>query len=147
MATSDSATGRDSGADSGSGAEILTFYVALYSRVPAFDSASPAYEGLHRSHVDYQKSHFNAGRLVMGGPFVGEGGGMALFRAGSISEVQTIVAGDPAVQAGIYTVTVHEYQAVLNALGGRATPATAPAAQAGRAERPGPCPILRSCPS
>jgi uncharacterized protein YciI len=108
----------DSGADSASGAEIHTFYIALYSRVAAFDSASPAYEGLHRGHVDYQISHFNAGRLVMGGPFVGEGGGMAAFRAGSISEVESIIAGDPAVQAGMYTVTVHEYQAVLNALGG-----------------------------
>lgn len=118
MATSDSATGRDSGADSASGAEILTLYVALYAPGPAFDPAGAAQESLRRDHVAYQHSHFHAGRLVMGGPWVGESGGMALFRVGSISEVEAIVAGDPAIQAGIYTVTVHEYRAVLNALGG-----------------------------
>jgi uncharacterized protein YciI len=60
-------------------------------------------------HVAYMKAFFVTGRLLAGGPFLDNSGGMMVFHVQSETAAAQIAAGDPAVQRGLLQVTVRPW--------------------------------------
>lgn len=85
-------------------------YIAvIYTKGPAWTSREAAHEMI-QAHIAYQHKNADLGKLMMGGPFVGEVGGMGIFEVESKAEAEAIVAKDPAVAGGIYNVELHEWR-------------------------------------
>ena len=68
---------------------------------------------LQDEHVAYQLKQQAAGLLALGGPHLGEVGGLAVFRTASRDEALALTAADPAVAGGLYRVEVREWRLVL----------------------------------
>lgn len=60
-------------------------------------------------HVGYYREVFEAGKLKLGGPFLDNSGGMVVLTVASVQEAQQIADDDPAVKAGLLTVTVRPW--------------------------------------
>ena len=85
-------------------------YVAvIYSKGPAWADTEAPKDKIH-AHIAHQRKHFEAGKLVMGGPFIEEPGGMAIFDVAFRDEAAAIVRGDPAVTSGIYAAALHPWR-------------------------------------
>lgn len=54
-------------------------------------------------------SFAESGKLVIGGPFLDDSGGMMVLRADSMEEAEQIANADPAVQSGLLKVHVKEW--------------------------------------
>jgi uncharacterized protein len=59
-----------------------------------------------KEHVNYMASFLGTGKLVIGGPFLDNSGGMMVLRASSQEEAEFLAAADPAVQGGLLKVAV-----------------------------------------
>src|SRR5690242_10179854 len=60
-------------------------------------------------HVQYMASFMEGERLVIGGPFLDNSGGMMVLRADSQEEAETVANADPSVQAGLLKVHVRPW--------------------------------------
>lgn len=60
-------------------------------------------------HVNYMFSFAESGKLVIGGPFLDDSGGMMVLRAESMEEAEQIANADPSVQSGLLKVHVKEW--------------------------------------
>ena len=58
------------------------------------------------AHVGYMSGQADKGRLVMGGPFLDNSGGMMIFDVPTIDDARAIAQADPTVTSGLLTVTV-----------------------------------------
>ncbi len=87
--------------------------VVIYSKGTAWANSEAAQEQI-KAHIAYQHRNFEAGKLVMGGPFVDEAGGMAILEAQSKEEAEAIVQSDPSIVSGTYTATLHPWRVVTN---------------------------------
>jgi len=81
----------------------------IYSEGPNWRDEGPDGEHISR-HIAYQRKNFEARKLVMGGPFMDEAGGMAVFEVDSREEAAKIVQNDPAVKDGFYIVALHPWR-------------------------------------
>ncbi len=54
-------------------------------------------------HVEYMMGLLEKGSLVVGGPFLDDSGGMAVFRAEDLKEAHKLASEDPSVEAGLLT--------------------------------------------
>ena len=81
----------------------------IYSKGPNWRKEGPDGEHISR-HIAYQRKNFEAKKLVMGGPFMDEAGGMAVFEVDSRDEAAEIVQNDPAVKAGFYVTSLHPWR-------------------------------------
>jgi len=81
----------------------------IYSKGPAWTDSDAAQDQIE-AHKAYQHRNFEAGKLVMGGPFIDEAGGMAIYEAQSKEEVEAIVQNDPAVKSGFYLASLHSWR-------------------------------------
>ena len=93
----------------------LTCYAAVYTRGPRWEELADTREQLSAAHIKYQHGHFDAGRLLMGGPYTDREFGLALFATTTKEETLKIVSEDPAVKAGVYNVDVATWVVALNA--------------------------------
>ena len=60
-------------------------------------------------HVSYMFSFVESGKLVIGGPFLDDSGGMMVLRAEGMEEAEQIANADPSVQKGLLKVHVKEW--------------------------------------
>jgi uncharacterized protein YciI len=60
-------------------------------------------------HVAYMGGFFDSGELVMGGPFLDNGGGMAVFHTATIEQALAIAEADPSVRSGLLTASVRPW--------------------------------------
>ena len=81
----------------------------IYSKGPNWREEGPDGEHISR-HIAYQQKNFETKKLVMGGPFLNEGGGMAVFEVELRDEADQIVRNDPAVRDGFYVATLHPWR-------------------------------------
>ena len=95
--------------------EELICYAAVYTRGPRWDELADTREQLCAAHIRYQHGHYDAGRLLMGGPYTDREFGLALFKTATKEETLKIVSEDPAVSAGVYNVDVSTWRVALNA--------------------------------
>ncbi len=91
------------------------YFVLLHSPGPHWDHTKPFQDqpGIDL-HVGYMQGFLNQGKLVQGGPFLDDSGGMMVFDIGSIEAAKQIAADDPAVKAGLLTVEVKPWLVALS---------------------------------
>ena len=68
--------------------------------------------GIER-HVGYMSAFADKRQLVMGGPFLDNSGGMAIFDVAMIDDARAIAEADPTVKSGLLAVTVKPWLAAL----------------------------------
>lgn len=79
----------------------MSYVIVEHTPGPRWDHSKPypEQEGI-MDHAQYLKDQFDAGRLVMAGPFKDGPGGMAIFAA-ELNEVAAISEDDPCVRSGL----------------------------------------------
>jgi uncharacterized protein YciI len=65
-------------------------------------------------HVDYMATFMADGRLVMGGPFLDNSGGMMVLKVTSMQEAETIAMNDPTVRSGLLKVNVKPWMPAMS---------------------------------
>lgn len=68
-------------------------------------------------HLESMRRHFDAGRLLLGGPFV-RGAGLAVLEVPDESAAVALMEADPAVVAGVFTFEAHPMVAYFDAFAG-----------------------------
>jgi uncharacterized protein YciI len=66
-----------------------------------------------REHVQYMSSFIESKKLVIGGPFLDNSGGMMVMSAESREEAEKIANADPSVQNGLLKVDVKPWMAAM----------------------------------
>lgn len=66
-----------------------------------------------KSHVDYLLALHERGKLIMAGSLTDESGGLVIFTGDQISEVEDMVADDPAVTGGILVASVKKWSRIV----------------------------------
>jgi len=67
------------------------------------------------AHLEWAVQCEKRGELFASGPFVqeggapGTGGGMSIFRADYVAEVERILSGDPFIQQGVYAADIKKW--------------------------------------
>lgn len=94
-------------ADAGAAADARRLYLVVFSLGPAWDPARPPPEQPRfAEHGRNLKRLRDAGDIVMGARYADKG--MIVLRAASEAAARAEIAGDPGVQAGIFTFDVNE---------------------------------------
>jgi uncharacterized protein YciI len=65
-------------------------------------------------HVGYMAEQLEAGRLVFGGPFLDDSGGMMVLRTSTLEEADSIAQADPAVANGLLRVAVKPWMVAMH---------------------------------
>ncbi len=66
-----------------------------------------------KAHLDYMLELHGRGKLIMGGSFADGSGGLVIFAAESIKEVEEILSSDPAIVSGILAATIKEWSRIV----------------------------------
>lgn len=108
------------------------YYVVLLKRpanAPHLDDA--AKEALQKQHLGHLRAMYEAGKLVLAGPFDEQRDetlrGMCLYRVASLDEARKLAESDPAVKAGRLVVEAFAWWVEKGAVSFRAPPPAAPA--------------------
>jgi len=90
------------------------YFVLIQAPGPAWDHAKGFRDqpGLEQ-HVGYMQRYFDTGKIVLGGPFLDDSGGMMIFDLAAIDEAHAIAEADPTVKSGLLTVTVKPWLAAF----------------------------------
>lgn len=87
-----------------------TTFAVLYLRGPAWVRGVPFHQQAEVvRHRDFLAAQHDAGRLVFGGPFLDDSGGLAVYRADSAAELEALVASDASVISGLLRYEIHPY--------------------------------------
>ena len=91
-----------------------TYFVLTHSPGPLWDHAKGFRDqpGLEQ-HLGYMSGYADKGRIVMGGPFLDNSGGMMIFDVPTIDDARAIAQADPTVKSGLLTVTVKPWLAAI----------------------------------
>ena len=87
-------------------------YAIIYRRGPAWIAGKGISGQPLRPHGDYMHSLYSAGKLVMGGPFADDSGGLAIILAGDDEEAHKIMVEDPAVTGEVFAAELHPWSRV-----------------------------------
>lgn len=88
-------------------------FLVLYQPGPAWIPGRSVFEQPLEAHGGYVKKLYQAGKVRYAGPFTDSSGGASLLELeGGEAEARTIAENDPAVLAGIFTVTVFPWHHV-----------------------------------
>jgi uncharacterized protein YciI len=83
------------------------------------------------AHREYLKTLLESGRLAISGPFADDRGGILVYEANSVQEVEEMLRDDPFTKAGVFEkVQIREWRVVM-ANSGLCVPAGARAPVAG----------------
>ena len=86
-----------------------SFFVIDYNHGPNWRAGLPLMEQDVSHHLAYFSGLFASGRLIGGGPILEENRGMYLVKTPHRAMAEGIVRDDPAVQAGVFSVTIREW--------------------------------------
>lgn len=95
-------------------AQAKPLYLLIYDRGPAWIAGKPMHQQKLAEHVAYMRRLIDEGRIVAGGPFGEESGGMAILRADSSVEAEKILQSDPGVLNGTFVGSVRQWTPVLD---------------------------------
>ncbi len=98
-------------------------FVVIYTPGSAWLAGkSAAEQPFFREHSRYMQQFFADKRVLMGGPFLDDQGGLGILDVTNEAQVQEILEHDPAVVAKIFQPHVHPWHARrLNTEGGYET--------------------------
>ena len=90
---------------------MRTYVLALLFTGPNPEKDPQKADELFRGHMANSAKMYEAGKLLLAGPFRDKTDlrGMWVFDSESIEECQALVAGDPAVAAGVFRVEYHTW--------------------------------------
>lgn len=90
------------------------YFVLMHAPGPGWDHAKGFAEqpGVQH-HIGYMKPIFDAGKIVLGGPFLDNSGGMMILDVATLEEATAIAVADPTVKAGLLMVTVRPWMAAF----------------------------------
>lgn len=91
---------------------MAKIFSIVYSRGPNWLGDKSVFEQPLKAHGAYMHDLFKAGKLMHGGPFLDNQGGLAIIRVEEEAEAQRIVADDPAVVQGIMNAALHPWYQV-----------------------------------
>jgi uncharacterized protein YciI len=94
--------------------EMTTYFVGILKRGPKWTpEVTEETKKLQEGHMANIRKMAEAGKLLVAGPFTDNTDlrGLYIFKADTIDEVKTMVAQDPAVQAGRLAVEVKPWYA------------------------------------
>jgi uncharacterized protein YciI len=91
-----------------------TYFVLTHAPGPSWDHAKGFREqpGVE-AHLGYMSGYADKGRIVTGGPFLDNSGGMMIFDVATLDDARAIAEADPTVKSGLLTVAVKPWLAVL----------------------------------
>lgn len=89
-------------------------FALLYRPGPAWVAGRPVRAQALGPHRAYAQSLFEQGRLLAGGPFLDDSGGIALVRAADADDARRILAADPAVAAGVFVGEARPWAALFD---------------------------------
>jgi uncharacterized protein YciI len=91
------------------------FFVIVQTPGPRWQLDRPFHEqhGIIE-HVEYLANYLDQGKLVMGGPFLDDAGGIVVLRTRNIEEAESIAQHDPAVRSGVLIAHVRPWLLVLS---------------------------------
>ena len=91
-----------------------TYFVLMHSPGPAWDHAKGFRDQLGiAQHVGYMSGFADKGRIVLGGPFLDDSGGMMIFDVPTLDAARAIAEADPTVKSGLLAVKVKPWLAAL----------------------------------
>jgi|SRR5210317_1028362 len=87
------------------------FVVAFLMRGPNRERPEEEAKALQAAHMAHIGQMAEDGKLVVAGPFFGDGDlrGIFVFDVGTIEEAEALTNADPAVQAGSLVMELHEW--------------------------------------
>lgn len=85
-------------------------YFAVLVRYIADEADLAAHNAEHRA---YLRPFFDAGKIVVSGPFVPRSGGLLIFHTDDRAELEAILVGDPFGKRGYYEKQVFEWAPTL----------------------------------
>ncbi|EFH79562.1 YciI family protein [Ktedonobacter racemifer] len=90
-------------------------FVVIYTHGPAWQTGKTVSEQpFYREHGRYMKQFFMARKLLMGGAFVDNQGGLGILDVASEAQAREIVAHDPAVLERAFEPHLHLWHAYFN---------------------------------
>jgi uncharacterized protein YciI len=91
-------------------------FVVIYTPGPAWlPGKSVSEQPFYREHGRFMQQLFFADkRLIMGGPFLDNQGGLGILDVASVAQAREIVAHDPFVQARVVEPHLHPWHAYFN---------------------------------
>jgi uncharacterized protein YciI len=101
-------------------------FVTIFSHGPQWQPGKSVYEQgpVIDDHLIAMRHRFDEGTLVLGGPFDGGTGGVAVLEAPDVSAARDVIESDPAVRAGVLDYRIHRLHAYFDALASTRTAGT-----------------------
>ena len=88
--------------------------MALFAADLEFTSDLDHRDEIRPKHREYLRSLVDAGKLHESGPYVGDNGGLMIYEAADLAEVQELISADPYAKAGIVQGSrIHEWKIVV----------------------------------
>ena len=88
-------------------------YIAYYKPGPNWLEDRPLKEQPLKTHVDYIIGLHRNGTVIMGGSFGDGSGGVVIFAADDIIDVNEVVSRDPAITEGILVAEVKHWARII----------------------------------
>ncbi|GHO99124.1 hypothetical protein KSF_091720 [Reticulibacter mediterranei] len=90
-------------------------FAVVYTPAPAWIQGKPVVEQpFFKEHARYMRRFFADGRLLMGGFFLDNQGGLGILEAADEAEAREIVEQDPAVQNKVFQPDLHPWYPAFN---------------------------------
>ena len=90
-------------------------FVVIYTPGPAWlQGKSITEQPYFREHGRYMQRFFADKRLIMGGPFMDNQGGLGIIDVANEAQAREILEQDPAVLARVFQPHLHPWHAVFN---------------------------------
>lgn len=106
-------TGRNSMAQTSQKPQI--YFVIFHTPGPHWDKAKTFKQQPDvMKHVGYMSQFLESKKLVMGGPFLDDSGGMMVLEAKDIKEAQRIAQDDPTVKSGLLVANVKPWMIAMS---------------------------------
>ncbi len=95
-------------------------FVVIYTPGSAWIQGKPLVnQPYFREHGRYMQQIYDEKRLLLGGPFTDETGGLGVVNAATEAEVQEILAHDPAILMKVFQANIHPWHTVFDLYAGR----------------------------
>lgn len=95
-------------------------FVIIYTPGSAWIQGKPIVaQPYFREHGRYMQRIFDEKRLLLGGPFMDDTGGMGVVNVATEAEVQEILAHDPAVLMNVFQANIHPWYTAFDLYAGR----------------------------
>lgn len=106
---------------------MASTFIAHYHCGPQWLAGKSVFEQPLQGHLAYMQQLLQQLRLLIGGPFLDDSGGLIVLSADSIDDARALVAADPAIRDQIMVAQVYPWRVMA---GGEALGLAAPARQA-----------------